>query len=161
MIHGAAGGVGHIAVHLAKWRGANVIATTSQNSAFVESLGADTVVDYTTTRFEDIAAGVDCVLDTVGGETQERSWATLAVGGIMVSLLQPPSPEAAAEHRARTGYIDSYPVAGPILAELAGLVDQNVVTPHVSARLALSEAAEAHRMIEGRHTRGKIVLEMV
>lgn len=140
---------------LAKWRGARVIATTSQSSAFVESLGADTVVDYTTTDLEDLAGQVHCVLDTAGGETQERSWATLAPSGMMVGLVQPPSPDSAAQHGARSAFVDSYLPVGSILAELAGLVDGGVVTPEISARLPLSQMAAAHRMIEQPHTCGK------
>ena len=73
LIHGAAGGVGHFAVQLAKWQGAHVIATASaRNHDFVRQLGADEVIDYQTVKFEDVARDVDVVLDTIGGDTQQR-----------------------------------------------------------------------------------------
>jgi transcriptional regulator with XRE-family HTH domain len=87
LIHGAAGGVGTFAVQLARWRGAYVIGTASgHNLTFLRQLGADEVIDYTTTRFEEAVRNVDVVLDTVGGETEQRSWGVLKSGGILVSL---------------------------------------------------------------------------
>lgn len=81
LLHAAAGGVGQFAIQLAKWKGATVIATaSSSNIDFVKSLGADQVIDYTTTKFEDIAKDVDLVVDTVGGETETRSWTVLKKG---------------------------------------------------------------------------------
>jgi len=159
LIHGAAGGVGHIAVQLAKHRGANVIGTTSRHIEFLRGLGVDEVIDYANERFEDVAHDVDAVLDTVGGETQERSWRTLKQGGILVSLVQPPSPGLAAEHEARYAFVDSAPPAGPIIAELAALVDAGHLTPEVATVLPLSEVTAAHDLIEQRHSRGKILLE--
>src|SRR6266702_309128 len=91
LIHGAAGGVGSFAVQFAKWKGARVIGTAS--GAHVEQvgrLGADEVIDYRKTKFEEVARDVDVVLDTIGGETQERSWQVLKRGGGLVSLVQPP-----------------------------------------------------------------------
>lgn len=77
LIHAAAGGVGHVAVQLAKWRGAKVIGTASVNMPFLEELGVDQAIDYSTTAFEDVVKGVDVVLDLLGGETQQRSWQVL------------------------------------------------------------------------------------
>ena len=83
---GAAGGVGHFAVPLAKWKGAHVAGTASgRNHKMLYELGADQVIDYTTHRFEDVAQNIDVVLDTIGGDTQERSWQVLKKGGILVS----------------------------------------------------------------------------
>ena len=93
LIHGASGGVGHVAVQFAKARGATVIGTTSRNVDFVRELGVDEVIDYSAAPFEAAVHDVDVVLDTVGGETQERSWGVLKPGGILVSLVQPPSAE--------------------------------------------------------------------
>ena len=95
LIHGGAGGVGHIAVQLAKWKGAHVIATASgKDLDFVRSLGADQVVDYKTERFEDVAHDIDMVYDTQGGETQDRSFGVLRKGGILVSTLDPNEDKA-------------------------------------------------------------------
>src|SRR5205823_8311740 len=86
LIHGAAGGVGSFAVQLAKWKGTHVIGTaSSRNQLFLRELGVDEPIDYQKTRFEDVLHDVDVVLDTIGGETQKRSWRVLRKGGILVS----------------------------------------------------------------------------
>jgi NADPH:quinone reductase-like Zn-dependent oxidoreductase len=90
LIHGAAGGVGHMAVQLAQRRGAKVIGTASVNLEFLRQLEVDEAIDYATTRFEDVVSDVDVVLDLVGGDTQQRSWPVLKPGGILVSAVQPP-----------------------------------------------------------------------
>ena len=95
LIHGAAGGVGHFAVQFARWKGARVIGTASaSNQSFLRELGADKVIDYRTTRFEEAVGDVDVVLDTIGGETQQRSWKVLKKGGILVATLGISSPAA-------------------------------------------------------------------
>jgi len=160
LIHGAAGGVGHIAVQLAKWRGARVIGTASVNLDFLHELDVDQAIDYSTTRFEDVVDKVDVVLDTIGDETQERSWKTLSPGGMLVSTVQAPSEEVAGEYNVRHAMVYSTPPIGKTLTELAALVDNGTVRPHVSSVLLLQDVAEAHQMIEGRHTRGKIVLRV-
>ena len=94
LIHAAAGGVGSMAVQLAKSRQAKVIGTASGNNQdFLRELGVDEAIDYSSTRFEDVVNNVDVVLDNVGGETQERSWKVLKTGGILLSIVQPPSEE--------------------------------------------------------------------
>src|SRR5436305_2073288 len=91
LIHGAAGGVGVFAVQLAHWTGAHVIATASaRNRDFLRELGADEIIDYTTTRFEEVVHGVDFVFDTVGGDTLQRSWQVVKPGGVLVSVVSPP-----------------------------------------------------------------------
>ncbi len=160
LIHGAAGGVGHIAVQLAKLRGAKVIGTASVNLPFLRELGVDQAIDYAATPFEQAVRDVDVVLDTVGGDTQERSWAVLKPGGMLVSSVQPPSAEKAAEHGVRQAMVASSPPIGKVLTEVAGLVASGKVTPHVSAVLPLRETRKAHQMLEGKHTRGKIVLQV-
>jgi NADPH:quinone reductase-like Zn-dependent oxidoreductase len=100
LVHGAAGGVGSFAVQLARWRGANVIATASaRNMDFVRKLGADDVIDYRATPFEAVVHDVDIVLDTVGGTVTGRSWSTLRPGGLLITIVRPPSPEWAAGER--------------------------------------------------------------
>jgi NADPH:quinone reductase-like Zn-dependent oxidoreductase len=161
LIHGAAGGVGSFAVQLAKWRGARVIGTASAgNLAFLRELGADQVIDYNTTRFEDVVQGVDVVLDTIGGDTQERSWGVLKPGGILLALVQPPSPEQAAAHGVRAQMVGGYPPAGAILNEITALVDSGQIRPVVSSVLPLHDIQKAHSLVEGRHVRGKIVMQV-
>src|SRR6266513_1634409 len=88
LIHGAAGGVGVFAVQLARWAGAQVIATASKrNRDFLCELGANEIIDYTTTRFEEVVQGVDFVFDTVGGDTLQRSWQVIKPGGVLVSVV--------------------------------------------------------------------------
>ena len=102
LIHGAAGGVGHLAVQFAKARGATVFATAAAADVqFVHGLGADTVIDYQAGRFEDQASAIDLVLDLIGGETQDRSWAVLRANGIIVSTLTEPKQDLANQFRAR------------------------------------------------------------
>jgi NADPH:quinone reductase-like Zn-dependent oxidoreductase len=161
LIHGAAGGVGHIAVQLAKLRGAKVIGTASVNIDFLTELEVDQAINYTTTAFEDVVSNVDVVLDLIGGETQQRSWKVLKPGGILLSTIQAPSEEIAAAHNLRTGFIASAPPIGPTLTEVARLVDSGQLTPHVSTVLPIREIRRAHEMIEAKHTHGKIVLEVV
>ena len=161
LIHGAAGGVGHIAVQLAKLRGARVIGTASgYNQEFLHQLGVDEAIDYNTTKFEDVAQQVDVVFDTIGGDTQERSWSTLKPGGMLVSVVQPPSEERAKALGVRASLVGAF--SNPaILAEVAGLIDEGKLKPYVSKVLPLCEARKAQEMIGARHTRGKIVLEVM
>ncbi len=115
LIHGAAGGVGSFAVQIAKLRGAHVIATTSaRNVDFVRDLGADEVIDYTSVRFEDAVHAVDAVFDTVGGDTQDRSWSVLARGGVLVSIVKPPPESMAEKYGVRAGFLFMQPLASQI-----------------------------------------------
>jgi NADPH:quinone reductase-like Zn-dependent oxidoreductase len=160
LIHGGAGGVGHLAIQFAKARGATVCTTvSSQDIEFVRSLGADEVVDYKTERFEDKVHDVDLVFDLVAGDTQERSWSVLKDGGTMVSTLAKPSDIKAREHHARaTNYI-AHP-DGAELAEIGRLVDAGKVKPCVLATYPLDHAAEAQQRLEREHPHGKVVLEV-
>ncbi len=108
LIHGAAGGVGSFVVQLAKWKGAYVIGTaSSQNQAFLKELGVDEPIDYQKTRFEDVVEDVDIVFDPIGGETQKRSWKTLKKGGILVSIVAPPSEEEAKKYGVRSAFLSA------------------------------------------------------
>lgn len=160
LIHGAGGGVGHVAVQLAHWRGARVIGTASRSIDLVKSLKVDQAIDYSTTRFEEVVKDVDVVLDTIGGDTQERSWGIIKPGGILVSIIQPPSAEKAAAHQVRQAYVYSSPPVGKTLTELAALVDAGLVRPHVSAVLPLADIRRAHELVESGHTRGKLVIQV-
>jgi NADPH:quinone reductase-like Zn-dependent oxidoreductase len=161
LIHAAAGGVGTFAVQLARGKGAYVIGTASKrNHDFVKELGADEVIDYQTTRFEDAVHDVDVVLDALSGETRDRSWQVLKKGGILVSILGQPSQEDAARHGVRGAGIFVQPNAAQ-LAELVNLANAGKVRPVIDAVLPLAEAARAHEMNQTLHTRGKIVLRVV
>jgi len=160
LIHGAAGGVGHLAVQFAKARGATVVATVgTQDVEFVKQLGADQVVDYTRERFEDEVRDVDLVLDLIAGETQERSWAILKDGGTMISSLARPSEAKAREHHARAENFVAHPDRDELI-EIGRLIDEGRVHPHVSAVFELKEAARAQAQLEQRHAQGKVVLQM-
>ncbi len=153
--------MGTFAVQLAKWCGATVIGTASQpHLALLRELGADEVIDYNTTRFEAAVQGVDVVLDTVGGETQARPWAVLKPGGILVSLVQPPSAETAAAHSVQACLIGAQPNAEQ-LTQIAGLVEHGQLKPVISSILPLQEVRQAHALSESRHTCGKIVLRVM
>jgi NADPH:quinone reductase-like Zn-dependent oxidoreductase len=159
LVHSAAGGVGHIAVQLAKWRGAKVVGTASANFDFLRELPVDQAIDYSRMSFESIVGKVDVVLDTMGGDTQDRSWKVLKPGGILVSTVQAPSQQVADSYGVRQAMVFANPPIGKTLTEVAGLVDTGKVKPYVSAIFPLAETAKVHGMVEGKHTRGKIVLQ--
>jgi NADPH:quinone reductase-like Zn-dependent oxidoreductase len=158
LIHAAAGGVGGFAVQFARWKGAYVIGTASaQNADYVCGLGAEEVIDYHAQKFEDVVRDIDVVFDTVGGETQERSWKVLKPGGILVSIVQPATAEAAKAHGARGLFLSSRP-RGDELAVIANLVVRGVVKVNVEKVFPLEEARAAQELSQSGHVRGKIVL---
>lgn len=158
LIHAAAGGVGTMAVQLAKWKGAKVIGTASaKNHDFVQSLGADEVIDYNAVKFEDVVQNVDVVFDTMGGDTQERSWGVLKPNGILVSIVSQPSEETAKAQGVRSAHVWGSP-DGPILHELVALVASGDLKPVIATTFPLAEARRAQELGETNHTRGKIVL---
>jgi NADPH:quinone reductase-like Zn-dependent oxidoreductase len=160
LIHAGSGGVGHLAVQLAKWKGAYVFATAStKNQDLLRKLGVDEPIDYTQQRFEDIARKIDIVLDTLGGETQERSWSVLKKGGVLVSLVQPPSEDKAKELGVRAAITGVQP-NGAQLAEIAKIIDSGKLAPVIDRILPLIEARRAHELSQSGHTRGKIVLRV-
>jgi NADPH:quinone reductase-like Zn-dependent oxidoreductase len=159
LIHGGAGALGSIAVQLAKRHGAYVIATAGgPGVALVHSLGADEVIDYRQQRFQDLVSDADVVLDTLGGATQEASWATLKADGILVATAMPPSPERAAAAGVRAQFVFT-PPRGEVLAQLATLVDAGLRIV-VGQELSLADAAKAHALGESGKSRGKMVLHV-
>jgi NADPH:quinone reductase-like Zn-dependent oxidoreductase len=159
LIHGAAGGVGSMAVQLAKIAGANVIATaSSSNLDYVRRLGATQVIDYQTESFEQIALSVHIVLDLVGGETQDRSWSLLKAGGTLVSPVSSPDAE-----RARAAGVVAKHFAtrsdGKQLAAIAALFDSGELRAEVETVFPLSRAADALKKNLTGHARGKVVLD--
>jgi NADPH:quinone reductase-like Zn-dependent oxidoreductase len=160
LIHAGSGGVGHFAVQLAKWKGAYVFATAStKNQDLLRKLGVDEPIDYTQQRFEDVARNIDIVLDTLGDETQERSWSVLKKGGVLVSLVQPPSEEKAKELGVRAAIIGAQP-NGAQLTEIAKIIDSGKLAPVIDRILPLSEARRAHELSQFGHTHGKIALRV-
>jgi NADPH:quinone reductase-like Zn-dependent oxidoreductase len=160
LIHGGAGGVGHFAVQFAKERGANVSTTGwAEDRDFLRLLGADQVVDYKSDRFEEIVHDVDLVFDLVAGDTQERSWNVLKDGGALVSTLAKPSETKAKEHHARATNYMAQPNAAE-LNEIGQLINAGKVKPYIEATFPIEDTGVALVRLEGRHTQGKIVIEM-
>ncbi|MCF6406353.1 NADP-dependent oxidoreductase [Chitinophaga filiformis] len=160
LIHGASGGVGTFAVQFARWKGAYVMATASEkNHDFLKKLGADEVIDYHTPGYEDTISSVNLVLDTIGGETQQRSLKFIMPGGILVTTLKPENKDAFDEKGVRL--IGMYTQTEPDdLAAIASLVDEGWVKPVIAKVLPLEQAAEAQKIVQGGHVRGKIVLKI-
>ena len=158
LIHGAAGGVGTFAVQLARWRGARILATASaRNADFVRQLGADEVIDYRAAPFEAVVRDADVVLDTVGGSVTERSWPVLRPGGLLVTIVRPPSPQWSA-HRVAAGMFIIVEPKGTQLNELSRLIDAGIIRPVVEAVPPLERAREAYERGIRDHPRGKLVL---
>ncbi|CAM4490667.1 NADP-dependent oxidoreductase [Paenibacillus endophyticus] len=160
LIHAAAGGVGQFAVQLAKWKGAAVIATaSSRNLDFVKALGADEVIDYTATPFENVAKNVDLVVDSVGGDTEERSWPVIKQGGKLVALTQAPSAQQAEQYGIKAMFNTKFPTTED-LQTIAQFLADGMITAQIDSIYPLSEAAQAHEKSESRHGRGRIVLKV-
>ncbi|MGA8657439.1 MAG: NADP-dependent oxidoreductase [Chthoniobacterales bacterium] len=158
LITGASGGVGSMAVQLAKAKGAFVIATASRkNEEFVRSLGADEFVDYTREKFEERVREVDVVYDTVGGDTLERSLETIRRGGCLVTTVTPPSNEKAENFGIRASMIGVEP-SGQQLREINQLIAAGKLKTHIATVLPLAEVRKAHQLSESGRTRGKIIL---
>jgi NADPH:quinone reductase-like Zn-dependent oxidoreductase len=158
LIHGGAGGVGSLAVQLAHWGGARVLATASARDAtFVRSQGADDVIDYHAPRFEETLQEIDMVLDTIGGETRERSWRVLRRGGVLVTLVSPIPAGVAEQHGVRGVF---FIVRGnrEQLDQISKLVDEGKLKPVIAEVLPLARAREAFEHGAGVHSPGKIVL---
>ena len=160
LVHAAAGGVGHLAVQLAKWKGTRVIGTCSaRNIDFVKSLGADQVIDYTREDFAELVRDVDVVFHTIAANLRAGSFRTLKKGGFLVSITGPVPPEEAAPFGARATFVLVRPRADQ-LREIAALVDSGRIRVVIDKTFRLEDAREAHRHVEGGHTRGKVVLEV-
>lgn len=160
LIHGAAGGVGTFAVQFARWKGAYVIGTASGgNVQFLKSIGADEVIDYKNQQFESLVSNIDVVLDTVGGDTFERSWKVLKPGGFLVTTVASIPEGVPEKYDVRAKTLITQP-DGEELAQIASIIDEKQIKPIVTTVLPLKEAQKAHEMSESRHIRGKIVLRV-
>jgi len=162
LIHGGAGGVGVFAVQLARWAGAHVIATASaRNREFLRELGADEFIDYTTTRFEDVVHDVDLVFDLVGGDTLQRSWQVIKLGGTLVSVVSPrPSFEEAKARDVHAAWFVVEPNREQLI-QIGMLIDAGHIRPIIDTVVPLSEARQAYEQGAKGHMRGKIVLRVV
>jgi NADPH:quinone reductase-like Zn-dependent oxidoreductase len=155
LIHGAAGGVGSCAVQLARHQGAHVIATASAaNIDFVKALGADDVIDYRKTPFETLAGEVDVVLDTVGGDTRDRSWGVLRKGGRLVTIAA--DAEGVKEQRVRDAFFIVEPNRKQ-LVNISHLIDPGVLRPVVGTVFSMETVRQAY---EQKPVRGKHVLHI-
>lgn len=157
LILGAAGNVGAYVVQLGARAGLHLIATAGPNDTeYVRSLGAETVIDSRAGRFEDSVGPADAVIDTVGGDTQDRSFRTLKPGGILVTVVSTDPLPARSDVRAVFFYAD---VTMARLDKIGGLLDRGDIVAHVGSVLPLEKARTAHEMLAGApHKRGKIVL---
>lgn len=160
LIHGGAGGVGHMAVQLARWKGATVFATAGADDLdFVRDLGADTVIDYKAERFEDVATDMDLVFDTQGGETQARSFGIIRPGGRLVSTLDPDEALAAEHGVTVPPRWHAQPNAAQ-LGQVADLIEEGVIRVELARSVPLAEMREGYRFARDGHPRGKVVLVM-
>jgi NADPH:quinone reductase-like Zn-dependent oxidoreductase len=160
IVHGAAGNVGSYAVQLARRAGVQTIATVATDDIpFARKLGANTVIDYRSQRFEEEVRDVDAVIDLVGGETQNRSFQVLRRGGKLISAVSRPDQHLAESHCVEAAFF-LVNVASRYLAEIARLVDGGKLRTNVGAVLPLQDARTAHLMLERvrPQPKGKIVL---
>lgn len=159
LIHGGAGGIGSIAIQLAKHLGAHVATTVSTNDKqFVQELGTDQIVDYKTERFEDMIHDYDAVFDTVGGDTYKRSFKVLKKGsGIIVSMLEQPNAELTNQYGVKAVFQFTQ-VNRERLTKLAQWVDQNNIKVNIDKTFPLDKAANALDYQKDVHPRGKVVL---
>ncbi|OGH20746.1 MAG: hypothetical protein A3D74_05475 [Candidatus Levybacteria bacterium RIFCSPHIGHO2_02_FULL_37_13] len=160
LIHGGSGGIGSIAIQLAKYLGAYIVTTVSaENGEFAKGLGADEVIDYKTQKFEDLLKDFDAVFDTVGGDTMGRSFKVLKKGGVIVSMLGVPNPELAKEHGVTSiGQVTR--INNKTLARLTELVEKGAINPQIDKVFPLDEAREAFEYFESAHPRGKVVIKI-
>jgi NADPH:quinone reductase-like Zn-dependent oxidoreductase len=160
LIHGGSGGVGSFAIQIAKARGAKVIATAStQNQELLKQLGADVTIDYTKEKFEDLAKDVDVVLDSVGGDTLERSYGVIKKGGFISTLVSRLDQAELQKHGVRGAEIWVKPNSAE-LAEITKLIEEKKIKVIISQVLELKDAAKAQQQAATHHTRGKIVLKI-
>jgi len=159
LIHAGSGAVGQFAIQLAKLRGATVYTTTSShNTELVLGLGADHAIDY---HAEDFSAleDMDVVLDTIGGETQAKSWETLKKGGRLVAITQTPDEEVAAQHGVTASFCFVEPNREQ-LEQLAAFADAGQLKVSIDSEFGLDQVANAHQRSETGRARGKIIINV-
>lgn len=159
VVTGGAGGIGHIAIQIAKYLGAYVVTTVSaKDFEYVKSLGADEVIDYQTQHFEELLKNIDSVFDTVGGETADKSFQVLKKGGIFVSMLGAPNAELTQQYGV-TAIGQNTNTNIEHLNRLADLIDSGEIKVHVDKVFPLEDAKEAFKYLEEGHPQGKVVLK--
>jgi alcohol dehydrogenase len=160
LIHGGAGGIGTIAIQIAKHLGAYVTATaTGEGLQYVKDLGADEVIDYKTQQFDELLHDYDAVFDTVAGETYARSFKVLKRGGILVSMLTPPNQELMDQYGV-TALFQQTSVAPKSLNALTKLIEDGVVTIRVDQTFPLDQIVEAFTARENGTVKGKIAIQI-
>ncbi|HZE86860.1 MAG TPA: NADP-dependent oxidoreductase [Methylomirabilota bacterium] len=158
LIHGGAGGIGSIAIQIAKHIGAYVATTVSTNDKeYAQKLGADEVIDYQNQKFEDVVKDYDAVYDTVGTETYKRSFSVLKNSGIIVSMIEQPNEELMKQFGV-TALVQLTKVTTQHLTKLTELLDNHVVTIHIEKTFSLDEAEEALTYVQQTPPQGKVVL---
>jgi len=163
LIHAAAGGVGHFAVQIAKYFGAEVVGTASaSNKGFLEQLGVDHFIDYTKGDFADETGQVDVVLDPIGGETTEKSLKVLKGGGTLISIVGGVKDHLSSLIAEKGINAKNYLVqsSGSDMQQLADLLDGGSIKPHISQQFSFEQMAAAHQQLETGKTRGKIVVTL-
>jgi NADPH:quinone reductase-like Zn-dependent oxidoreductase len=161
VIHGGAGGIGHIAVQLAKHLGAYVASTISSNDIdFVKSIGADMAIDYKSQKFEEMIHGFDAVFDTVGEETTDKSFRVLKKNGILVSMLGEPNQKQAQDYGV-TAIGQNTKTTSPKLNRLKELVETGAIKPHIDKVFPFERIRQAFKHLEKNHPRGKVVLALL
>jgi NADPH:quinone reductase-like Zn-dependent oxidoreductase len=159
LVHGGAGGVGLYAVQLARWKGAHVTATaSSRNMEFVRSLGAENVIDYNATRFEDVLKDLDAVIDTVGGDLVERSLKVIRPGGIFVTVAARPAEDAGKAQN--ISVVSAGRASSDHLKDISKLIAEGQLKPAVGTLFPLGEARKAQELSQAGHGRGRIILEI-
>lgn len=158
LIHGGAGGIGSIAIQLAKYLGAYVATTvSSDNVQFAKELGADEVIDYTKQSFEDILRGYDTVFDTVGGEIYKKSFQVLKKGGTIVSMLEQPDAGLMEKYGVKAAAVSAQ-INAEKLSKLADFVEKGIIKVNVDKTFPLERTAAALEHLQTKHPRGKVVL---
>ena len=160
LIHAGAGGVGHLAIQIAKSKGAEVVATASAvNQALLRELGVDEAIDYTKAPFWKQTDPVDLVFDTLGGEVQHQSWQLVRPGGLLVSVVDQPDQTEARRCEVRSAFVFIEP-SRRILEELAALAEASQLKPYIEHYFTLSNIVEAQMLSQSGRTRGKIVINV-
>ena len=158
LIHAGSGGVGTLAIQIAKHFGAFVATTTSgKNASLVKELGADLTIDYTSQNFEDALFDYDLVIDTIGGETLARSFKILKKGGTMVSVKSQDNDNLAEKYGVHFEWFFMSP-DGKMLSELAKLISQGTVKTVIDSIFRMNQAAEAFDRLATGRAKGKIVI---
>ena len=163
LIHAAAGGVGHFAVQIAKHLGAEVIGTASAaNESFLKEIGVDHFINYSTQQIENVLRDVDVVLDPIGGDTTAKSLEVLKKDGTLISIVGgvKDNVKSIIEEKALNAKNYLVKSSGDDMQQLAQLLEQGILKPHISHRFEFEDMAAAHKQIESGRTRGKIIVKI-